>query len=499
MIQWILILWLFSVQLLGLSDVDKATILYFNDAHEISPVHDHLGSRGGVARIKTIVDKVRMQNAQTIVVFGGDLAGGTLFGAVYKGFPMVEAFNLLPLDIANFGQHDFDFGPAETKKLISASRFTWISSNIIEKDSNPFANVPTYAIRESNRIKIGFIGLTDAMNTTKPTGEIVQLPLIPSVKKAIDLMKNEITDVDVVVVVTQTTQENNEQLLINEERIDIILSEEQFEERTKIYYVAGRPIISPCGNMGSVIQINIAKKGSELSIFSTVHPVDNSVAEEPEMLRLQKKYQDSLEAKLARPIAHVKTPLDGGINTDFKCRWGETNLGNLITDSYRLYYEAELGIINGGGIRANIPKGKLTFKNTISVLPFHNRVCLIRISGQLLRQMLEHGVADVESRDGAFLQISGGAYRYNPQKSPGERIISVKVGYDNLKNDKKYTIALPDYILRGGDDFTMLSEAEILVPPQGGAEDVDILIRYCRELETIDRQLEDRIIIDQEL
>lgn len=499
MIHWILIFWLFNSQGQNISNLDRATILYFNDAHEISPVQDHLGSRGGVARIKTIVDKVRMQDAQTIVVFGGDLAGGTLFGAVYKGFPMVEAFNLLPLDIANFGQHDFDFGPAETKKLIGASSFTWISSNIIDKDSNPFANVSTYTVRESNRIKIGFIGLTDAMNTTKPTGEIVQLPLIPSVKKAIDLMKNEITDVDVVVAVTQTTQENNEQLLINEERIDIILSEEQFEERSNIYYVAGRPIISPCGNMGSVIQIDIAKKESELSIFSTVHPVDNSVAEEPKMLRLQKKYQDSLEAKLARPIAHVKTPLDGGVNTDFKCRWGETNLGNLITDAYRLYYKAEFGIINGGGIRANIPAGKLTLKNAYSVLPFHNRVCLIRISGQLLRQMLEHGVADVESRDGAFLQISGGVYRYNPKKSPGERIISVKVGDDNLEDDKKYTIALPDYILRGGNDFTMLSEAEILIPPQEGAEDVEILIQYCRELKTINTQLQNRIIIDREL
>ncbi len=497
MIYWILLFWLLISQGQNISNLNRATILYFNDAHEISPVQDHLGSRGGIARVKTIVDKVRMQNAQTIVVFGGDLAGGTLFGAVYKGFPMVEAFNLLPLDIANFGQHDFDFGPAETKKLIRASRFIWISSNIIDKDSNPFANVPTYTVLESNRIKIGFIGLTDAMNTTKPTGEIIQLPLLPSVKKAIDLMKNEITDVDVVVAVTQTTEGKNEQLLIKEERIDIILSEEQFEERSNIYYVVGRPIISPCGNMGSVIQIDITKKGSELSIFSTVHPVDNSVVEEPEMLRLQKKYQDSLEIKLARPVAHVETPLDGGVNTDSKCRWGETNLGNLITDAYRLYYKAEFGIINGGGIRANIPAGKLTLKNALSVLPFHNRVCMIRISGQLLKQMLEHGVADVESRDGAFLQISGGVYRYNQKKSPGERIVSVKVGDVNLEDDKKYTIALPDYILRGGNGFTIFSEAEIVVSPADGKEDVNIFIQHCREIKTIDVKLENRIIIEQ--
>jgi len=120
--------------------------LYFNDAHEISPVQDHLGSRGGVARIKTIVDKVRMQNAQTIVVFQLDLSGGTLFGAVYKGFPLVEAFNLLPLDIANFGQHDFDFGPAETKKLISASSFIRILSKQNLPGLLPMLKHPSMAV-----------------------------------------------------------------------------------------------------------------------------------------------------------------------------------------------------------------------------------------------------------------------------------------------------------------------------------------------------------------
>lgn len=86
------------------------SILNFNDAHEISPVLDKLGERGGAARLKTVVDQLRRENPQTLVTFSGDLAGGKLFGGVFQGFPMVEVFNQLPIDIAGFGQHDFDFG-----------------------------------------------------------------------------------------------------------------------------------------------------------------------------------------------------------------------------------------------------------------------------------------------------------------------------------------------------------------------------------------------------
>ena len=64
------------------------------------------------------------------MVFGGDLNGGLLFGAVYKGLTMVEAYNKIPIDLANFGQHDFDFGPDHTIKLIKKSDFLWISTNL---------------------------------------------------------------------------------------------------------------------------------------------------------------------------------------------------------------------------------------------------------------------------------------------------------------------------------------------------------------------------------
>lgn len=486
-----LIFVLLILQVTLLSCKNKATILYFNDAHEISPVTDQLGSRGGIARLKSVIDDIRIINPDAIVVFGGDLAGGSLFGAVYHGLPMVEAFNLLPLDIANFGQHDFDFGVKNSRQLIEQSNFNWISSNLAEESGQSFANVPRYLIKPASGIRIGFIGLTDAMDTTTPTEEVKQLDILSSARAAIDSLKYH--NIEFIVAITQMSMEKNEQLLKDNPLIDLILTEERYEDKSSLIYLGNRPIITPCGNMGSIIQVDIERDGESLPVHISVHPVDNTIPEDPLLLNVQKIYQDSLNHKLAESIAEVLTDLDAGINSNFNCRWQESNLGNLITDAYRENYKADIAVINGGGIRANIPAGDLTLKDAFSALPFGNRICLISVQGKTIRKMLEHGVSNVEARDGSFLQVSGIHYSYAIESTTGNRVKSIKVNHKTLLNKKYYTLALPDFILNGGNGFSMLRKSERIITPEHTEQDVDIFIAYCKGKKVIDYKTEGRI------
>ena len=491
--KWFILSALFMLFASCSTEQNVATLLYFNDAHEISPVNDQLGSRGGIARLKTVIDSIRESNSETLLLFGGDLGGGTLFGAVYKGFPMVEAFNLIAVDIANFGQHDFDFGPQITRKLVQNSKFQWLTSNLVDENKKPFAGLPSHLVKSFRNIKIGFIALTDAMNTTTYSKQISQKPLLSSAYQAIKNLKEK--KVDLIVALTQTDRKMNEQLLIQMKEIDLIFSEENYENSSTIYYIGHRPIITPCGNMGSLIQVDIKKSAGDISIHLSVHPVDESVPEDDQLADFQNLYQDSLEKKLSQPIAETIQFLDAGVNSDFKCRWTETNIGNLITDSYRDYHRANIAVLNGGGIRDNIAKGWITLRDTWSVLPFGNKVCLIRISGKDILHMLEHGVASVESHNGAFLQISGAKYRYSREKNIGQRITSVSIGNSRLKLDQLYTLALPDFILNGGNDYTFLSKVDVLVPAQEAPRDIDIFSDYCREKKIIDYSVEGRITI----
>ncbi|WP_067727654.1 bifunctional metallophosphatase/5'-nucleotidase [Oceanobacillus damuensis] len=472
----------------------KATILYFNDAHEISPVVNEYGDRGGVARLKTVIDRVKEDNKHTAVAFGGDLGGGTLFGGVYKGFPIVEVFNQIGIDIANFGQHDFDFGSEVTEELVEASKFQWITSNLTDPEGNSFANLPTYQIINQRGIKIGIIGLTDDMYTTTNDGKVIQQDIIPSAKKAVEQIKRK-EKVDVIIALTQESLEKDKQLLDAVPEIDAVFTEEKAEDRSFIIEHGNDYILAPEGNIGSVIRLDITKHAKDINLVPTVIEVDHTVPENPELKALADYYQNKLEEDLGQTIAQVETSLDYGDNHE--SRYEETNIGNFVADSYRDHFYADIGLMNGGGIRTSIPAGEFTLRDAYAILPFGNKVILANVKGETIQAALENSVSRVESLGGGFLQVSGIHYSYNANHPVGERVQSVTINNEPIDLEKDYLVAMPNYIFHGGDGYTMFAESEILVDDTNAQTDAEVLIQYASKLGTINASLEGRIVVIQ--
>ena len=236
----------------------SATLLYFNDAHDIRPVLTGAQDRGGVARLATVINTVRDARPDTRVVFGGDLAGGTLLGGLYKGFPMVDAFNDIGIDLANFGQHDFDFGVENARQLVAASEFPWISSNLMDANGEPFAPGGTYREMRVGKIDIGFLGLTDALETSSAGSGIQQLDTVASAKAAVTAMQGK-SRPDVIIAVTQMPLDANRELLAQVPQIDAVLTEEMAEYDSVITDVGGTFVMAPEGNMGSMIRLDITR------------------------------------------------------------------------------------------------------------------------------------------------------------------------------------------------------------------------------------------------
>ena len=477
--------------------VRKATVLYFTDAHQLAPVVDRLGERGGAARLATVVQSVRAEAPGAILAFGGDLAGGVLFGAVFRGRPMVEALNTLGVDVATFGQHDFDFGADQTAFLVEASRFPWITSNLVNGACGTFLDLPMTLVVERQGIRIGFIGLTDAMGTTASDDRVRQVDLIAAARTAVARLGEQ--GVNIIVALTQTSLATNERLLVEVPELDAILSEERSEIRSTARFVGSRPILTPCGNLGSLIRLEIRiQEGKQPELLAGTLPVDPSVAADSSLAALEQRYTAELERRLAEPLATLETPLDAGVSGNGAARFRETNAGNLIADAFRAHHGADVGIINGGGIRSNAPAGPFTLKEALSLLPYGNRVCLAEMKGGLLLRMLEHGVARVARRSGAFCQVSGLRYTYNPEAPVGGRISSADVDDRPIEALETYSVALPGYLLAGGDGFSMLKEARVLVGQKEASEDVVVLADYCRQLGRINARLVGRINIRQE-
>lgn len=470
----------------------EVAILYFNDAHEISPVINSYGNRGGVARLKTVIDNVRKENKHTVVAFGGDLGGGTLFGGVFKGFPMVEAFNQIPIDIANFGQHDFDFGSDVTKELVAKSNFQWISSNLTDIEGKPFANVPQYSIQNVQGIKIGFIGLTDGMITTGQDGKVFQQEIIDSAKAAVKLLKND-RKVDVIIALTQQPRAKDIALLNAVPEIEAVFSEEMYEDQSTIFRHNGKLIMTPEGNIGSVIRLNIAKHKQDITLRPEVIKVDSNVPEDLKLSELAAYYEKKLSEELDKTIAYLNSNLVYGANHE--SRFEETNIGNFVADSFRSHFNTDIGLMNGGGIRTSIEKGEFTLRDANSILPFRNKVMLVELTGATILEALENSVSRVSTLGGGFLQVSGMSYSYNPSQPVGDRIVSVKVNGEPIDPENVYTVALTNYLYNGGDGYSMLKDGKVIVDSDNARTDVEVLIDYATSLGVIDVGLEGRISV----
>lgn len=483
-----------AVQAQPSPDESAVSILYFNDGHEISPVTDKLGTRGGVARIKSLVDGVQ---GDKIVAFGGDLGGGTLFGGVFKGFPMVEAFNRIPVDVANFGQHDFDAGPANTLELIQASSFGWITSNLTGKDGSPFGGVPQYRVYEKQGIRIGFIGLTSAMETTTQDDAVRQNPVIASAKAAVEKLKAEHRP-DLIVALTQEPVQDDKALLQAVPDIRIVFTEEEAEERSFSYELGDgkkQYILAPQGNMGSIAHVKIGKRADgQVEIAHDFLKADETVTEDVSLAALAAEYQAKLDTALAKKIATAGSGLPYGDNHE--SRFQETAIGNLIADAYRDYYRTDAAFANGGGIRASIKEGGFSLKDARSVLPFGNKIVVAEVTGSMLLDALENSVAAVDKLAGGFLQVSGISYTYNPSLPAGSRIVRADIGGKPVEKERAYKLALSNYMYTGGDKYTMFGKAKTLVGASEAVTDFELLSAYVEKKGSVDAKLEGRIRVD---
>ncbi len=157
-----------------------------------------------------------------------------------------------------------------------------------------------------------------------------------------------------------------------------------------------------------------------------------------------------------------------------------------------------MALINGGSIRADslISPGQLTTREILQILPFKNRVVKVQVNGDTLRQALEHGVARSaeDAEPGRFPQISGIRFTFDASRKPGSRITAVTVNGKPLLEKKLYTLATTTFVaLDGGDDYKMFKGAPLLLAPERGQIDSEILRKAIASVRSIAPQTDGRI------
>src|SRR5512136_2330540 len=137
----------------------RVTLLQLNDLYDIMPVEK--GKKGGLARIATLRDRIAKESPDAVLVLAGDFLSPSTMSSVFQGGQMVAALNAAGLDLATFGNHEFDFGEHVTRQRMRESRFTWVSSNVLDPTTGlPFGNAASFVLRDLGGVRVALIGLT---------------------------------------------------------------------------------------------------------------------------------------------------------------------------------------------------------------------------------------------------------------------------------------------------------------------------------------------------
>lgn len=209
--------------------------------------------------------------------------------------------------------------------------------------------------------------------------------------------------------------------------------------------------------------------------------------------QIQAQYSESLRTVLGN--TSVALTVNDPATGQRAVRSAETNLGDLCADAYRYQLEADIGFMNGGGVRDSIVEGTITYNDTLKVFPFGNMGCVIEATGQQIKDALEMASKDCPTENGGFMQVSGLTYTIDTSipssvkedekgnfqgVSGAYRVSDIKVGEEPLDLNKTYTVASHNYMLKsGGDGMVMFNGCKVV--KDDVMVDVDILSTYISE------------------
>jgi 5'-nucleotidase len=471
-------------------DLVWVTFLQVNDIYTLEPVDG--GRRGGIARLATLAKATKTRNPNSLFVLAGDTISPSVMSTFLRGEQMIAGLNAAGLDLATFGNHEFDFGPDVLRQRMAESRFTWVSANVLDRRTGrPFGGAQRDVLRAFGPIKVGIFGLTmpETQSTSSPGPDVVFREPLEAAREVAAALRAQ--GAHLVVAVTHQDMARDRALAATGD-VDLILGGHEHDVRIA---EEGKALITKAGSDGRyLVQVNLwltpagqlVERSWIFRELSAQVPPDRAAAE------LVSTYAARLSKELDAVVAVTTAPLEAHGS---KLRTEETNVGNFLTDLMRERLGTDVAVLNGGAIRTDrtLPPGPVTKRDVLSLLPFSNVVMKLEMRGRDLRQALEEGLAQAERLGGGFLQVSGLHVAWDPRRAPGQRVVGLDVGGRPVEDGRTYTVAAPDYVVRGGDGFTAFREARVLVDEESGPQLADVVLDGLVARKTIAPRVDGRI------
>lgn len=492
-------------------DKSDVTILYTND------VHTYIDKQSPKLTYAAIADlKQSYQNAgkDVLLVDAGDHVQGTAYGSMDEGASIIKLMNAAGYDVATPGNHEFDYGMDRAKAIMKEADFPYLSCNWVDLRTT-LRVLPSVKVFVRGGRRIAFVGVTTPETFTKSTpayfmdkaqrkyiydiqGGEDGKKLYDAVQKAIDkakLLADVVIGLGHLGVDPSSSPWTSEEVIAHTSGFDAFIDGHSHTvmENKQVQDASGKAVtLTQTGSyFANVGEMTIAADGTITTKLIPTHDgMDAGIA------AMQTGWVNTVDDMLGEKIAvgdsdfYISDPATG----KRRIRSAETNLGDFVADGIYTYFNeveklhCDVAIMNGGGIRADVPAGDWSFKTCKQISPFGNVACLMSVTGKQIQDALEFAArfaGEDGKENGGFLQVAGATYEIHTDipntvqtdeknvwigsATGTPRVQNVKIydkasgSYLPLDPGATYALAGMNYTLRNlGDGFAMFDGAELI-------------------------------------
>lgn len=451
---------------------NKITILHTNDTH------GRLKADSKVIGLDTVA-AIKNNTENSILVDAGDTIHGLPFVTLSKGQDAVDLLNAAGYEYIVPGNHDFNYGYSRLMELFKnsvklkngQSKLRLLASNVNKDGKSIFEANHIKEMKVNGKIvKVGFFGIATQETAYKTNPNNIKgieftNPIEEAKEQVADLEKQ---GADVIVALSHIGTDKSSNTTAYDvikavDGIDVYVdghSHTTFKNGEKVNNTLLVSTGEYLSNVGKV-EIELDENNEVVNTTASLVTKEDTLKITPDANVTAKIAEiDKAQGEiLSKVIGKNTIELDGDRNS---VRFGETNLGNLITDAMIYETNADLAITNGGGMRASIKVGDITKGDIVSVLPFGNFIVTKQLTGAQIKQVLEFGVRSYGESLGGFPHVSGIKFLIDPSRPVGDRIISLTINGKALDMNKTYTVATNDFTAAGGDDYPCFGDIPIL-------------------------------------
>lgn len=453
---------------------------------------EHTDSDPGAAYLKCAID-AEAGDLPSILTASGDLVGASPFAsAILDDEPSIEVLNQMGLEVSAVGNHEFDKGWADLRdRIIPAAQWDYLGAGVTGSDLQP------YSIKELDGVRIAFIGsvTADMPNLVTPTA--IEGLTFPDPVAATNQIADELTAADQADVVISLIHDGVAERDAFSSNVDVVFAAHTHQPVSpNLERAPGTPLVMQAGSYSQFLNSvdmsfdpqtgEATVEDAQLIDAETISACPNPDLEIEATVNaaLEAAHEEGKEVVATLPEAFYRGSNDNqhpGSN-----RGAESTLNNLLAEvarwgiSTKTGVTADIGVMNAGGVRADLPAGEVTYAEAFAVQPFGNDITYTRLKGSDFKEALEQQWKTDDEQSVLSIGLSDNvSYIYDAAAPQGERIRSITVDGEPLEPDREYVVAGSTFLLEGGDGFTALTKGSERAAT--GLMDIEAFISYLQE------------------